>query len=153
MVKPTGGLRTTRPAADRRTDDDVRTKVWIALRALGSRGGHKDRRGKERFPYPYLVRLTPVADDGVTPQGDAVVVVGKHLSEEGLGFYHVGPLPYRRMIASLESAGGTRLDFLIDVTWCRFAKQGWYESGGRFLQSSPPPQPSRAAATPSKRAG
>ena len=39
------------------------------------------------------------------------------------------------MIVSLESRSGQWLGFLIDVTWCRFTKQGWYESGGRFLQS------------------
>ena len=43
------------------------------------------------------------------------------------------------MIALLETAGGARLAFLIDLTWCRFKRQGWYESGGRFLQVAPLP--------------
>jgi hypothetical protein len=96
-----------------------------------------ERRGRRRYPYPYLVRLTPVDGDGVTPQGETVVAVGKHLSEQGIGFYHRNPLPYRRMIVALETAGGDRLRLLIDVTWCRFTEQGWYESGGRFLQTVP----------------
>jgi hypothetical protein len=41
------------------------------------------------------------------------------------------------MIVALETAGGDRLRLLIDVTWCRFTEQGWYESGGRFLQTVP----------------
>jgi hypothetical protein len=39
------------------------------------------------------------------------------------------------MIASLESGNGRWLGFLIDLTWCRFNRHGWYESGGRFLQA------------------
>jgi hypothetical protein len=39
------------------------------------------------------------------------------------------------MIATLESSNGVRLGFIIDLSWCRFTKHGWYESGGRFLQS------------------
>jgi hypothetical protein len=98
-----------------------------------------ERRRDWRYPYPYLAYLTPVGADGVTPQGEPVVVVGKHLSEHGFGFYHREPLPYRRMIVSLEAAGGARLGFLIDLSWCRFTRQGWYESGGRFLQAVPSP--------------
>jgi len=93
-----------------------------------------ERRHETRYPFPYLVHLTPVAVDGVTVQGDTVVVVGKHLSEQGLGFYHPKPLPYRRVIASLEN-NGSWTGFLIDLKWCRFTRQGWYESGGRILES------------------
>jgi len=94
-----------------------------------------ERRRENRYPFPYLIHLTPVAEDGITPQGETLVVVGRHLSERGLGFYHPQPLPYRRMIASLETPRGQWLGFLIDLTWCRFTRQGWYESGGRLLQS------------------
>ena len=94
-----------------------------------------ERRSNQRYPFPHLLHLTPLGADG-TPSGqDPIVVVGKHLSEQGLGFYHTNPLPYRRMIVSFETGNGSWLSFLIDLTWCRFTKQGWYESGGRFLQT------------------
>jgi hypothetical protein len=93
-----------------------------------------ERRQENRHPFPYLIHLTPVAEDGISPQGESIAVVGKHLSDRGLGFYHPKPLPYRRMIASLES-NGHWFGFLVDLRWCRFTKQGWYESGGRFLQA------------------
>jgi hypothetical protein len=38
------------------------------------------------------------------------------------------------MIVSLEVGADAWLGFLIDLSWCRFTKQGWYESGGRFRQ-------------------
>lgn len=116
-------------------EDDVRTQVWNLLGALYPRGNLVERRGEQRYPYPFLIHLTPVAADGVSPEGEPVVVVGKHLSERGLGFYHPKPLPYRYMIASLEANGGERTAFLIDLSWCRFTRQGWYESGGRFLRT------------------
>lgn len=122
------------------SEDDVRMQVWGLLGALYPRGELVERRGDQRYPYPYLVYLTPVDDDGFTAKGEPLVVVGKHLSERGLGFYHPKPLPHRRMIASLEAAGGQRMHFLIDLTWCRFTRHGWYESGGHFLQAAPAPR-------------
>jgi len=115
-------------------DEEVRSQVCGLLSTLYPRGNKVERRAEQRFPFPYLVHLTPVEADGSVMVDDTVVVVGKHLSERGLGFYHQQPLPNRRMIVSLEVGTDAWLGFLIDLTWCRFTKQGWYESGGRFLQ-------------------
>ncbi|MGQ9574877.1 MAG: hypothetical protein ACUVUC_06130 [Thermoguttaceae bacterium] len=117
----------------------MRAWVWKVLAAVYPQGDLVERRRDARYPYPYLVYLRPVAEDGVTPEGDPLVAVGKHLSERGFGFYHPKPLAHRKMIASLEIAGGKRLGFLIDISWCRFTREGWYESGGRFLQVVPSP--------------
>jgi len=116
-------------------DDDVRMQIRGLLAALYPRTHLVERRRGQRYPFPYLVYLTPLADDGVTPEGKAVAVVGKHISERGLGFYHPRPLAYRRVIASMEAGNGNWLSFLVDLTWCRFTRQGWYESGGRLLQA------------------
>ena len=121
--------------ATHETDDEIRAEVWGLLTALYPRNDLAERRHDNRYPFPCLMHLTPVGRDGVTPEGQTVVVVGKHLSEHGLGFYHQAPLPHRRMIVSLESGKGQWLAFLIDLSWCRFTKDGWYESGGRFLQT------------------
>jgi hypothetical protein len=115
--------------------DEVRTQVWGLLSTLYPRNGILERRRETRYPFPYLIHLTPVDEGTLKPCGESIVVVGKHISQKGLGFYHPKPLPYRRMIASLESGGGRWFGFLIDLNWCRFMKQGWYESGGRFLEA------------------
>ena len=120
-------------------EDDVRTQVWALLTTLYPHNQFVERRKEHRYPFPYLIHLTPVGEDGITPEGETLVVVGKHLSQRGLGFYHPRPLPYRRMIASLEAGYGAWVAFLIDLTWCRFTRQHWYESGGRFLQAVDPP--------------
>jgi hypothetical protein len=121
-----------------RQDDNVRKQVRGLMSSLYPKQEILERRSESRYPFPYLIHLTAVADDGVTPQGESIAVVGKHLSERGLGFYHPKPLPYRRMIVSLECHGHW-VGFLIDIRWCRFTKQGWYESGGRFIQPVPSP--------------
>lgn len=122
------------PEPNAAPSDEVRTQVWALLATLYPKHETNERRRDTRYPFPYLVHLTPVGEDGATPEGEPIVVVGKHLSERGLGFYHPKPLPYRRMIASLQAVNGQWVGFLIDLNWCRFTKQGWYESGGRFLE-------------------
>jgi len=119
--------------------ESLRRQVWGILAGLYPPGKTSERRTDQRFPYPYLLYLSPVGPDGVSPEGESVVVVGKHLSEHGLGFYYQQPLPYRRMIASLQVQEARWIGFLIDITWCRFTEHGWYDSGGRFLQAVPSP--------------
>lgn len=114
-------------------ESNVSQRVSSLLAALYPQGTLIDRRQEQRYPYPHLVYLTPLAEDSLTPQGHNIVVAGKQLSESGLGFFHQQPLPYRRMIASLDQGRGQWLGLIIDLSWCRFTKFGWYESGGRLL--------------------
>ena len=116
-------------------DEMVRRQVWGLLAGLYPPGKLLERRIEQRFPFPNLLYLTVVAKDGISPLNESIVVVGKHLSERGLGFFHQQPLPYRRMIASVEAHDGQWIGFLIDISWCRFTEHGWYDSGGKFLSA------------------
>ena len=120
-------------------DDEIQAQVWGMLTTFYPQQDLVERRCENRYPFPCLIYLTPVAADGLTPAGETLVAAGKHLSVRGLSFYHPQPIPHRRMIVSLESGSGQWLGFLIDLNWCRFTKKGWYESGGRFLQAVLPP--------------
>ena len=139
-----GASLLTQPSADFLSepacicDANVRTRVWELLAAFYPEHEAMERRRESRYPFTNLIHLLPVGRD-LSPCGDDVVVAGKQISERGLSFYHPEPLPYRRMIASFESGNGHWLGFLVDLLWCRFTKYGWYESGGRFLQSVPSP--------------
>ncbi len=132
---PIGPSTRIAPALD---SADLSSRVRDLLRGLTPQSGVAERRGEVRYPYPYLVRLTPVEPDGLTPDGPSVVVVGRHLSLQGLGFYHPQPLAERWMIATLTASGSPQ-SFLLRLDWCRFTGQGWYESGGRFLRGVDPP--------------
>ena len=116
-------------------DEEVRGQVWALLSTLYPKVTVVERRRETRYPFPFLIYLTPVGDDGTTPSGESIVVVGKHVSERGLGFYHAKPLAHRRVVASLERPHDGWYAFLLDLRWCRFTRQGWYESGGRFLEA------------------
>lgn len=119
---------------DGAAEQQIRRSVWGLLASLYPTPRHVDRRREQRYPFPYLIRLWPTDETGTASQGAPVVVVGKQVSERGLGFYHPRPLENRRMIAVLDSGQGSPLAFLVDLSWCRFTSQGWYESGGRFLE-------------------
>ncbi len=127
-----------RPAAA--SEEPLREQVRRFLGQLLNRTVPHERRQHGRLPFPMLVRLTPVDPITLNPLCESIVVVGKNLSEDGLGFYHPDPLPYRRAIISLEDNAGRSVSLLIDLSWCRFTRQGWYDSGGRFLEIVDPIQ-------------
>jgi hypothetical protein len=129
-------------------DREIRDCVRNLLASHFGRPYSTDRRRERRFPFPHLVHLTPLADDGRSPAGSALTAVGRELSEGGFGFFHPSPLPYRQMIASLEAADRRWFSFVIDLTWCRFMRYGWYESGGRFLRTIAAVQPPAAGNPP-----
>jgi hypothetical protein len=92
------------------------------------------RRQAQRIAFPQLIRLQAVDPETLVPHDESTVVVGKFLSEQGLGFFHQEPMPHRFVVASIDVPGEPPARFLLDVSWCRFTRHGWYESGGRFLR-------------------
>lgn len=101
-----------------------------------------DRRLYDRIAIPALFRLSPL-DPGQNEQiSESIVVVGKNLSQRGIGFFHDRPIPYRRALMELDQPELGRWAAEIDVQWCRFTQVGWYESGGRVVRvidlDSPP---------------
>jgi hypothetical protein len=121
-------------------DKEVRRQVRGLISAmLYGPADVVERRRQIRCAFPQPVYLTPVGEDGITPAGESIMAVGKDLSEGGLGFYHDIPLPSRRMVVSLQMGDGHWLAFVIELSRSRQIRQGWHESGGRFLESVPSP--------------
>ena len=90
-------------------ENEIRAEVRCLIGRIYPGGDFIDRRAERRYPYPYLVRLIPLDDDGTVLHCEAVVAVGKHLSDRGIGFYHPKPLPYRQMIVSAGGVGRHRV--------------------------------------------
>ena len=108
--------------------------VQLALASAVPERKGMERRRETRHPYPYPVHLTPVDTQGrALPDEAPVTVLGRHISNHGLDFNHLRPLPWRRVIASLPSVDERWIGLLMDLTWCRFSQHGWYDNGGRFL--------------------
>lgn len=127
------------PALNSADEEGVKNLVRLAVANPLPERQFAERRREKRHPYPYPIYLTPVARDGRTPQGKTIVVVGKHISDHGLDFYHREPLPYRRVIASLACGSDQWVGLLLDLSWCRFCRHGWYDNGGRFLSAASSP--------------
>ena len=102
-----------------------------------------ERRHDGRLELPLLLRLTPLGDDRRPIEKDAVTVIGKNISPGGLSFYHVDSLPFRRAIIRAQDADFSDFAAEIDLSWCRFNKPGWYESGGRLVARLLPAQASQ----------
>ncbi len=115
--------------------DETRQLIRGVIAKLGVTASVRERRADERVPFAQLIVATPVEADGSTSAGTAQTVVGKQLSESGISFFHPTPLPHRWVVVELESPSDRQVRLLVDLDWCRFTRQGWYESGGRFVRT------------------
>jgi hypothetical protein len=115
--------------------DETRQLIRGVIAKMGVTASVRERRSDERVPFPQLIVATPVEADGVTSSGTVQTVVGKQLSESGISFFHPTPLPHRWVVVELESPSDRQVRLLVDLDWCRFTRQGWYESGGRFVRT------------------
>jgi hypothetical protein len=91
-----------------------------------------ERRRGDRTPFPNLIELTPISDQDFAVVGEPISVVGKHLACRGLDFFHTEILAFKRAIVSFDSSLGLSEHFVLNLSWCRFLRPGWYDSGGRF---------------------
>jgi hypothetical protein len=132
---------THRPATEPRSfrvvsvqESLIREQTLRAAHVAQPDDPRRDRRLLQRIPYARLLSLTPVDDDNLTACGEAVYVVGKHLSPQGIDFFHHEPISQRLAVASLENGPDQWLHLLLRITWCRFLRANWYDSGGHFLK-------------------
>ncbi|MEO1498190.1 MAG: hypothetical protein AAFV43_13690 [Planctomycetota bacterium] len=106
--------------------------------------GRDERRRAERAVFPFRLRVAEAATgrrDAFEPLPGMQFVIGRDLSESGLGFRHEIALPYRRVVLAAADErlddldlGDLRLEML--VRWCRFRGDGAYDSGGKIVRSS-----------------
>jgi hypothetical protein len=115
-----------------RPKDLISQQVDLAL-AGAQAERHVERRTETRHPYPYPIHMTPVDRTGQPLVAETFVVVGKHLSSHGADFYYAQPLEWSRVIASFPLHNGKWIGLLMELTWCRFSRHGWYDNGGRFV--------------------
>ncbi len=122
------------------TEEQIRVSVRLARASFAPRQDdfRPDRRHGARSPFPYPVQLTPVLGGNQPDVEQTITVIGRHLSEQGLDFYHHEPVPFRRAVVSLPTDGKEWVSFLFELFWTRYNCHGWYDNGGRFLAVVPP---------------
>jgi hypothetical protein len=117
-------------------NEPVRKQVHGLLSPSANEQLYRDRRSDRRHPFPALMTLFAAeGENDAAPQ----VIVGKDLSERGMGFFHPRPIYFRNGVVVCDTPDGGQVAFLIDISWCRFTRHGWYESGCRLLEVVPPP--------------
>jgi len=116
------------------TERQLRSTVGRIITRILPRPISSERRKDFRYPYPHLIRMTPIDNQGNPIVDLTKVVVGKNITERGIDFFHSEALPYRRVVLTLESEDGTSASVVTDLLWTRFTRHGWYDNGGRFLQ-------------------
>jgi hypothetical protein len=107
--------------------------VESALAAIEPFQRPLERRREARYPYPYPIHLTPYGAGGRPDVDRTFVVIGKHLAPHGIDFYFSQPLADRRVVASLDCGHEGWIGLVVELTWCRFSRHGWYDNGGRFV--------------------
>ena len=93
------------------------------------------RRQTDRTALPYLLKLTPLDDEGHPLIEEESVVVGREFSTRGLSFFHSRPIPNRRAQISLDHPQSGRFTVEIQIQRCRFHRLGWYESTARLVRA------------------
>lgn len=94
----------------------------------------QQRRRWHRMKYTRLLLMTPL--DTVTEEicGEPQIVTGRDISPGGISFSHREPMPYRKTILTFVLTDGDVESAVTKLTWCRFTRDGWYQSGGMFLR-------------------
>jgi hypothetical protein len=115
--------------------NDVRVCVQQLIGEVSKKSVFAERRQDQRFPFTQLIQLTPVDQHGKPVKDLTSTVIGKHISERGLDFFNQHPIAHRRVIVTIESQNGLSTSLLMELSWCRFTKQGWYDNGGRFIEA------------------
>ena len=121
--------------------DTSRTTLTVQIEALLSRlypPVEQDRRQDDRVAIPVLFRLRPLDIHREPLEEAESIVVGKNISRRGVSFYHEHPITHRRALIELVDPSAATFVAEIDITWCRFTKPGWYESGGRLMRVAAP---------------
>jgi hypothetical protein len=114
--------------------DEIRMRVRLAVGCMLPSRSDKERRCEHRYQFPYPISMTPVDAKGKATGEPPFVVIGRHLSEQGMDFYSKEVIPYRYLVASLPIGEEQSVGMLVDLSWCRFGHHGWYENGGKFTE-------------------
>ena len=102
-----------------------------SLGSLHSRRWH-------RVAYDKPLLITPLDDLTERPSQDAFLVQARDLSLSGLSFCHPRPLASRKVIVQFRGEDPSATEGILAILrWCRFRRDGSYQSGGQFVRAVP----------------
>jgi len=66
---------------------------------------------------------------------------GRDISQEGISFSHKKPIPQKLVQVTFNPTDDQPVSVIVELTWCRFSRDGTYQSGGKFRKTEPQQQP------------
>ncbi len=111
------------PGGEKRVRDAVNRVLSRSRPAGGS-----ERRTATRSPFFGPVTIT--LDDDEFPQFSAFA---RDISHLGVGLLHVMPLECGEVVVRIQRGDDEPLALRTQIIWCEDCGEGWYISGGRFL--------------------
>ena len=90
-----------------------------------------ERRAHERHPY-----FRPVLITAHEPERKCFSAFSREVSLGGIGLLHNMPLDLGKFVVSIAHETNCAVNLPIEILWCRPCGEGWYMSGGRFLESA-----------------
>jgi hypothetical protein len=89
-----------------------------------------------RVAYDKPLLITPLDDLGDGAAGRTFVAQGRDLSLSGFSFCHAQPLASRKVIVQFRDEATSTVEGLLALLrWCRFRRDGSYQSGGQFVRA------------------
>ena len=91
-----------------------------------------------RVAYNKALLITPLDDATERPSEQSFLALGRDLSLSGCSFCHPKPLASRKVIVRFPAEDPSIGEGVLAVLrWCRYRRDGSYQSGGQFLRCAP----------------
>lgn len=112
------------PGAEKRVREAVNRILGKSIPQAGA-----ERRSDPRLPFFGPVTIT--LDDEAFPRFSAFA---RDISHLGVGLLHIMPLECGEVIVNIRQGEGEKpVALRTQIMWCEDCGEGWYISGGRFL--------------------
>jgi hypothetical protein len=91
-----------------------------------------DRRAEPRKSYfgPVTIALDGAPEVRLS-------AFARDLSPLGIGLVHIMPVQQGEVLVNLDLPSGSRISLRTEILWCKDFGDGWYASGGRFIDVYP----------------
>jgi hypothetical protein len=101
------------------------SQTLLQLITEAKQAAKKERRSDTRIPF-----FRPVS---IAMKGHRYTAFSREISESSIGLLHSMELPLGEVEISVSTRSGHRCNLLTRIGWCESCGEGWYISGGEFV--------------------
>ncbi len=123
------GLMTVLSGKKRTQHDEINRAIERII-TEASTVKHVEQRKEERYSFSQ-----PVTLEGENAPMRQVSAFSREVSRSGIGLLHFEQIMPGRYVATIQCPDGEPARIPTEILWCRPCGQGWFLSGGRFLNA------------------